>query len=109
MIVQRDELFSLMGLDDAFASGTVRMLETPDGRRRATLRWDDDEITADVSDAIEGESGDTLVTIAGTYLADEDSFEVTAEDLRHEASDPRDPRGVASAFHFLTRGMEVVA
>lgn len=106
MQIGRAELFQLMGIEGT--TGMSVTMESEDGFRRANVHWDEDSFTADVSQAIPGESGDTILSLEGSYDPGNDIFDVSAEDRRDEASDRHDVRSVASAFHFMTNRMTTV-
>lgn len=104
MIISREELFHLLGVGAGFTTGHSTTKISADGVRRATISWDEDEFRAELSDEIEGESGDTLMWLAGRHVG-ASGFDLEAHDWRPEASDPRDVVSVAAAFSSLTRGM----
>lgn len=105
MIVERAELFRLMGLSPSFGKDSNIVMASEGGNRRATARWNADGFSADVTAAIEGESGELILSLAGTYSQAEDGFDLDAEDNRDEASAPEDPRSVANAYRLLTGDM----
>lgn len=108
MIVERATLLALMGLEGRFGNGASLMLEDEEGDLRATARWNEDGFSADVTQALDGESSQPVLSLNGIYMLDDDSFDLEAEDLRPEASEPHDPNSVANAYRTLTRDMREV-
>lgn len=109
MIVDRKELFGLMGLGPEFGRNSHVVMATENGARRATARWNDDGFSADITSRIEGETGEVVIVLAGGYIETEDGFDLDAEDNRDEASAPEDPRSAASAYRMLTSDMHAIA
>lgn len=105
MQIDRDELFRLMGIPPTYEAGHTLNLATEDGIQRASVSWSDGDFHATVSAEIDGESGDTVVSIDGSYFGDGDYFDLDGHDNRPEASDPSDLRAAATAFRFMTIGM----
>lgn len=99
----------MLGLAKSLAEGEARTMLNEDGSLRAFVGWDGDRLTAEVSEAVEGENGIVLVTLTGIYEKAGDSFQVAGTDARSESSDPHDVTGVACAFRELTRELSAVA
>ena len=106
MRISRAELFHLMGLEQSTSSPLSMVLESDDGTRQASVRWNDDEFSADMSECFKGEASELMFALEGTFHQDDDEFDLTARDRDYFDSDEPDIFRIAARFGRARAGMQ---
>lgn len=110
MLIERDELLQLLGLQGTLKPGSILRYVLPGSGRRARVAWGADGLlSADVTEDIDGEDAVSVVALEGRYRDADDAFDASGLDGSGESGDPRDPRSVAVAWRRMVRPMECLA
>lgn len=108
MLVERDEILSLLGPKATGAPGSSVSFVLAGTTRRARFEVGrDGGIYADVTEDV-GEDASEVVTLRVEQSPDGASS-ATGRDLSGEASDPYDPRSAAAAWRRLVNPMTAVS
>lgn len=110
MLIERKDLMDLLGLLPETGPGSQQRYVMPGSRRGALFAWEESgAVTIEVSERVDGEDSDPVVSLSGSYFPEDDAFEIDAIDRTGEASEPADPRAVATLWRRLVRFMEPTA
>lgn len=107
MLIERGELLELLGLRPETGAGSVQRYALAGTARRAVFAWGaDGTLSVEVSEMIDTEDDQALLTLTGAFVPEDDAFLVEADDRSGETSDRTDPRAAAALWRRLVRFME---
>lgn len=108
MRISRAELFNRMGISRDLVSPVSIVLESEDGTRQASIRWSDDEFSADMSECFNGETSELMYSLEGIFDPSEDAFDLKAQD-RDVFDEDLDILLIASRFGRSRVSMQQIA
>jgi len=108
MLVEREEILTLLGPKASALAGGATEFVLPDSTRRARIEVaEDGGIYADVTEGLDGEVTEVVV-LRAVPDPEGNGLDATGQDGSGEASEPRDPRAAAAAWRRLVNPMQAV-